>query len=78
MDDSKLVKISSFEDQQTREKAMISLKTLKKQVLLSTNVCSRGLDFPQIDMVINYTLPEWHDGRAYKRFGRANNDFIYR
>ena len=78
MASSKLVKISSFEDQQTREKAIVGLKNGSKQVLISTNVCSRGLDLPNIDMIINYNMPEWHDGKAFEGLGRANNDFIYR
>ena len=78
MKDSKLVKVNSFEDQQTRERAIVGLRNRNKQVLISTNVCSRGLDLPNIDMVINYCMPEWHDGRAFEGLGRANNDFIYR
>ena len=76
--DSKLVKISSFEDQQTREIAINEFKNGTKRVLLCTNVCSRGLDLPNIDCVINYTLPEWHDGKAFQGLGSANNDFLYR
>ena len=78
MDNSKLVKISSFEDQATREMAIVGVKNGTKQVLVSTNVCSRGLDLPNIDCVINYTMPEWHDGKAYEALGRANNDILYR
>ena len=78
MDDSKLVKISSFEDQKSREMAIVGIKNGTKQVLVSTNVCSRGLDLPNIDCVINYTMPEWHDGKAYEGLGRANNDLLYR
>ena len=78
MKDSKLVKISSYEDQKTREMAIVGLKNGTKQVLVSTNVCSRGLDLPNIDCVINYTMPEWHDGKAYEGLGRANNDILYR
>ena len=78
MTDSKLVKISSYEDQKTREMAIVGLKNGTKQVLVSTNVCSRGLDLPNIDCVINYTMPEWHDGKAYEGLGRANNDILYR
>ena len=78
MKDSKLVKISSYEDQKTREMAIVGIKNGTKQVLVSTNVCSRGLDLPNIDCVINYTMPEWHDGKAYEGLGRANNDLLYR
>ena len=78
MKDSKLVKISSYEDQKTREMAIVGLKNGTKQVLVSTNVCSRGLDLPNIDCVINYTMPEWHDAKAYEGLGRANNDILYR
>ena len=78
MENSKLVKISSFEDQKTREMAIVGVKNGTKQVLISTNICSRGLDLPNIDCVINYTMPEWHDGKAYEGLGRANNDILYR
>ena len=78
MDDSKLVKISSYETQESRERVIVGMRNGTKQVLLSTNVCSRGLDLPNIDCIIQYNMPTYHDSVAYYGLGSAHNDFLYR
>ncbi|KAI7997233.1 DEAD-box ATP-dependent RNA helicase 35 [Camellia lanceoleosa] len=43
--------------QEEREYAISSFKTGKKDVLVATVVASKGLDFPDIQHVINYDMP---------------------
>ena len=40
-----------------RDAAMATFKAGKARVLLTTNVLSRGIDVPSVNMVINYDLP---------------------
>lgn len=47
-----------FTDQEERSKAVEAFKNLKKDVLVATDVASKGLDFPQIQHVINYDMPD--------------------
>merc|ERR1712032_585335 len=42
--------------QEARYKVMDAFKTGKLQILIATDVASRGLDVPNIDLVVNYTL----------------------
>merc|ERR1712032_83139 len=43
--------------QEARYKVMDAFKTGKLQILIATDVASRGLDVPNIDLVVNYTFP---------------------
>lgn len=45
-------------DQEERTKAIEAFKEGKKDVLVATDVASKGLDFPAIQHVINYDMPE--------------------
>ncbi len=45
-------------DQEERSKAIEAFKTGKKDVLVATDVASKGLDFPHIQHVINYDMPD--------------------
>ena len=73
-------KISSLEDQELREEELECFYYGQTLILVTTNVCSRGLNLAEkrVDIVIHYTLPEWTDGKAYKGYGRQENDYIYR
>ena len=73
-----LGKISSVNKQNERETVVNDVRRRQKLVLITTNVCSRGLDLPNIDLVINYQLPEWHNKKACKGLGRHRSDFVYR
>lgn len=49
---------SSIIAQEEREYAIQSFKDYKKDVLVATDVASKGLDFPEIKHVINYDMPK--------------------
>ncbi|KAM3268955.1 hypothetical protein P3S67_030919 [Capsicum chacoense] len=51
------VAIHGGKDQEEREYAIASFKSGKKDVLVATDVASKGLDFPEIQHVINYDMP---------------------
>ena len=40
------------------ERAVQEFKGFKKDILLAMDVASKGLDFPEIQHVINYDMPE--------------------
>jgi ATP-dependent RNA helicase DDX20 len=62
--------ISAAQDQSDRLEAISNLKNFKTRILLSTDLTSRGIDAPNVDLVINYDLP--HDAVSYlHRIGRA-------
>lgn len=48
----------AFADQEERTKAIEAFRDGKKDVLVATDVASKGLDFPAIQHVINYDMPE--------------------
>ena len=47
-----------FLDQEERERAVKSFREQKKDVLVATDVASKGLDFLGIKHVINYDMPD--------------------
>ncbi|KAJ7947347.1 DEAD-box ATP-dependent RNA helicase [Quillaja saponaria] len=53
----KAVAIHGGKDQEEREYTISSFKAGKKDVLVATDVASKGLDFPDIQHVINYDMP---------------------
>lgn len=57
-------------EQKTREKVLLSFKNRHLNILVATDIMSRGLDIEDIDLVINYDVP--HDGEDYvHRIGRT-------
>lgn len=67
--------IHGNKNQNQRQRAITQFKDNEVQVLLATDIASRGLDIPDVTHVINYDLPESYDdyihrigrtGRAYK------------
>ncbi|MEE6479764.1 hypothetical protein FKM82_012370 [Ascaphus truei] len=52
------VAIHGGKDQEERTKAIEAFREEKKDVLVATDVASKGLDFPAIQHVINYDMPE--------------------
>jgi len=57
-------------DQRGRDEALLMFANGTTRILVATDVASRGLDIPQIELVINYDLP--HDPEIYThRIGRT-------
>jgi superfamily II DNA/RNA helicase len=62
--------IHSDLDQQHRENALMNFKSRKLQILVATDILSRGIDIEDIDLVINFDVP--NDGEDYiHRIGRT-------
>jgi len=62
--------ISSDLDQLSREKVLMAFKSRQRNILVATDVLSRGIDIEDIDMVINFDVP--HDAEDYiHRIGRT-------
>jgi ATP-dependent RNA helicase RhlE len=64
--------------QNQRQYVLEQFKRSEIQVLLATDVASRGLDIPDVSHVINYDLPETLDDYIHRigRTGRANKKGI--
>lgn len=64
--------------QSQRQHVLQSFKENQIQVLLATDVASRGLDIPNVTHVINYELPATYDDYIHRigRTGRANKKGI--
>jgi len=62
--------IHSDLDQKTRENVLMKFKNRKLNILVATDIMSRGIDVENIDLVINYDVP--NDGEDYiHRIGRT-------
>ena len=62
--------IHSDLEQETREKVLQDFKNKKVKILIATDILSRGIDIEDIDLVINYDVP--NDGEDYiHRIGRT-------
>ncbi|CAM6037124.1 unnamed protein product [Sphagnum compactum] len=66
----KVLAIHGGKDQEEREFAIASFKAGKKDVLVATDVASKGLDFPDIQHVINYDMPAEIENYVH-RIGRT-------
>lgn len=60
----------AFADQEERTKAIEAFRDGKKDVLVATDVASKGLDFPAIQHVINYDMPEEIENYGAERVRR--------
>jgi superfamily II DNA/RNA helicase len=62
--------ISSALDQNKREEVLMNFRSKKTRVIVATDVLSRGIDIKDIDLVINYDVP--NDAEDYvHRIGRT-------
>ncbi|CAI9303220.1 unnamed protein product [Lactuca saligna] len=57
--DQEVAALHSFKSQSLRLSALHRFKSGKVPVLLATDVASRGLDIPTVDLVINYDIPRY-------------------
>ncbi|XP_049409852.1 DEAD-box ATP-dependent RNA helicase 35-like isoform X1 [Solanum stenotomum] len=64
------VAVHGGKDQEEREYAIAAFKACKKDVLVATDVASKGLDFPDIQHVINYDMPAEIENYVH-RIGRT-------
>ncbi|KAG2232389.1 P-loop containing nucleoside triphosphate hydrolase protein [Thamnidium elegans] len=64
------VAIHGGKTQEEREYAIQSFKDYRKDVLVATDVASKGLDFPEIKHVINYDMPKEIEDYVH-RIGRT-------
>ena len=62
--------IHSDLDQIKREQVLLDFRNKKLKILVATDILSRGIDIEDIDLVINYDVP--NDGEDYiHRIGRT-------
>ena len=61
--------------QEDREDALRQFKSGRRPILVATDVAARGLDIPNVNLVINYDLPKSIDDYVHRigRTGRAGN-----
>lgn len=71
--------------QQQRDKIMRSYRSGNLEILVATDVAARGIDVSNIDVVVNYDIPNDSDSYVHRigRTGRANqcgiaHTFIYK
>jgi len=69
------VAIHGGKDMEERLRAVKEFKNFKKDILVATDVASKGLDFPEIQHVINYDMPEDIENYVHRigRTGRGKN-----
>lgn len=66
----KTVTVNGQMSQGKRLSSLARFKTKESNILVATDVASRGLDIPEVDCVINYDLPQ--NGKDYiHRVGRT-------
>ncbi len=66
--------IHGNKNQNQRQRVLQQFKNNELQILLATDVASRGLDIPDVSHVINYDMPATMDDYTHRigRTGRAN------
>lgn len=66
--------IHSGKEQDDRQTVLADFKSGKNNILIATDVSSRGIDIPNVDTVINYDLPEQSENYVHRvgRTGRAS------
>merc|ERR1712113_312617 len=69
----KVTAIHGDRSQQERDEALHAFKTGANPVLVATDVAARGLDIPNVSLVVNFDLPKQLDDYVHRigRTGRA-------
>ena len=49
--------LHSIKPQKERTPSLASFKSSHTKILVATDVASRGLDIPEVDLVVNYNVP---------------------
>lgn len=57
--DVEVAALHSYNSQSLRLSALHRFKSGRVPILLATDVASRGLDIPTVDLVINYDIPRF-------------------
>ena len=67
--------IHGNKSQNARQRALTNFKSHTTQVLIATDIAARGIDIDQLDIVINYDLPDVAETYVHRigRTGRAGN-----
>lgn len=70
----KVASIHGNKSQSQRQRALNDFKSNQVQILLATDIASRGLDIDDVTHIINYDLPETYEAYIHRigRTGRAN------
>jgi superfamily II DNA/RNA helicase len=69
------VGVHGGKDQEERDMAIRAFKAGRKDVLVATDVASKGLDFPNVQHVINFDMPEDIDNYVH-RIGASFNMIV--
>jgi ATP-dependent RNA helicase RhlE len=69
------ITMHSDKDHEYRTKALEAFRTGESLILIATDVNARGIDIPNVDMVINYDLPDEPENYVHRvgRTGRGIN-----
>jgi ATP-dependent RNA helicase RhlE len=67
--------IHGDKEQVQREQTMQGFRQGKLKVLIATDVSARGIDIPEVELVVNYDLPETHEYYVHRvgRTGRGSH-----
>lgn len=67
--------IHGNKSQNARQRALTNFKSRKTRVLIATDIAARGIDVNQLELVINYDLPDVPETYVHRigRTGRAGN-----
>lgn len=67
--------IHGNKSQNARQRALSNFKSHKTRVLIATDIAARGIDVDQLELVINYDLPDVPETYVHRigRTGRAGN-----
>lgn len=62
-------------DQRDRDSTILDFRNKTRTILIATSVASRGLDVKDLNLVINYTVPNHYEDYVHRvgRTGRAGN-----